>query len=132
MLKVYLKTPYKVVTYNQIKAKEGSNLKMYQAENNLELATGYRYKMLKSQINLSSELQESPELSQQKKSFKKPKHNLQLIKMSRNHHVHDQSLILSNPSLQPPDTERSVISEAAGLPRDQVKDLEKEFKSKFL
>lgn len=44
MLKVYLKTPFKVIAYNQIKNKEGSNLKMYQAENNLELATAFRHK----------------------------------------------------------------------------------------
>ena len=53
MIQVYLKTPYKVLTIDEIKKaqreknelKEYSPMRMFKAENNLELHTDYRRKI---------------------------------------------------------------------------------------
>ena len=51
MLKIYLKTPFKVLNAEQIKKKDiDGKLKFYQAENNLDLHTQFRKKNIKSQI----------------------------------------------------------------------------------
>lgn len=53
--------------------------------------------------------------------------------MSRNQpQIQEQSQLLSNRSLQIVETDKSLLSDAWGLPKDQLKELEKEFKSKFL
>jgi len=54
MLKVYVKDPSKFANYNQVKTKEkdGGNHKLYQAENNLEVATNFRNKQVRQLPNV--------------------------------------------------------------------------------